>query len=79
VFSTKTHCILHQNARHLASKRIAFSGILHYILLKTARNLVQMAVALNKNSFCLIHMQTPFCIKNNLRENRFFAARLAIG
>ena len=78
-FSTKTHCVQHQNARHLASKRIAFSGILHYILLKTARNLVQMAVALNKNSFCLHLHVPPFCIKTNLRENRFFAARQAIG
>ncbi|MFC2516606.1 MAG: hypothetical protein ACFNVO_06505, partial [Prevotella sp.] len=69
---------MHQNASHLASKRIAFSGILHYVLLKTARNLVQMAVALNKNSFCRIHMLPSFCIKTNLRENRFFAARLAI-
>ena len=26
-----------------------------------------------------MHMLTPFCIKTNLRENRFFAARWAIG
>ena len=31
-----------------------------------------MAVILNKNSFCRIHELTPFCIKTNLRENRFF-------
>ena len=30
-FSTKTHCIQHQNALHLAPKRTAFSGILHTI------------------------------------------------
>ena len=26
-----------------------------------------------------MHMLTPFCIKTNLRENRFFAARRTIG
>ena len=26
-----------------------------------------------------MHMLTPFCIKINLRENRFFAARRTIG
>jgi len=40
---------------------------------------VQKAVFLNKNSFCHMHMLTPFCIKTNLRENRFFAARWTIG
>ena len=30
-FSTKTHCILHQNALHFAPKRTAFSGILHCV------------------------------------------------
>ena len=34
-----------------------------------------MTAFLNKNSFCHIHKPTPFCIKTNLRENRFFAAR----
>ncbi|MFC2489096.1 MAG: NlpC/P60 family protein, partial [Prevotella sp.] len=33
----------------------------------------------NKNSFCRMHMPLLFCIKTNLRENRFFAARLANG
>jgi len=44
-----------------------------------AQNMVQKAACLNKNSFCQ-HLQTPpFYIKTNLRENRFFAARLVIG
>ena len=30
-FSTILHCVLHQNALHLAPKRTAFSGILHCI------------------------------------------------
>ena len=30
-FSTKTHCILHQNTLHFAPKRTAFSGILHRV------------------------------------------------
>ena len=33
-----------------------------------------MATSLNKYSFRYIHMLTSFCIKTNLRENRFFAA-----
>ena len=33
-----------------------------------------MAVILNKNSFWLHLQLTAFCIKNNPRENRFFAA-----
>ena len=37
-----------------------------------------MAVSWNKYSFYHIHRPTPFCIKTNLRENRFFAARWAI-
>ena len=78
-FSTKTHCIQHQNALHLASKRTAFSTKLQCFQQQIAQKLVQMAVILNKNSFCRIHGLPPFCIKSNLRENRFFAARLAIG
>ena len=38
-----------------------------------------MAVTLNNNSFCRIRRLPPFCIKTNLRENRLFAARRAIG
>ena len=78
-FCTKTHCILHQNALYFAPKRTAFSGILHYILPKIAPNLVLMAVVCNKYSFCCIRGLTHFCPKINSRENRFFAARLAIG
>ena len=37
-----------------------------------------MTTSLNKYSFCRIHIQIPFCIKTNLRENRFFAARWAV-
>ena len=48
------------------------------ILLQIAQRLVQMAVLWNINSFYHIHMLTPFCIKTNLRENRFFAAWWAI-
>jgi hypothetical protein len=40
---------------------------------------VLVAVSLNKNSFCLHVQLTPFCIKNNLRENRFFAVVWAVG
>ena len=40
---------------------------------------VQMAVVYNKYSFCHIHILTPFCTQTNLRENRLFAARWAVG
>jgi len=63
----------------LAPKRSAISSKLHCILLQMAQNMVQMAVPANKNSFCRIRMLPPFGIKTNLRENRFFAARWAVG
>ena len=37
-----------------------------------------MAASSNKYSFRCIHMLTPFCIKTNLRENRFFAAKCGL-
>jgi len=52
---------------------------MHYIWLEIAPNMVQIAVLCNVYSFCLHSHATPFCIKTNLRENRFFAARWAIG
>ena len=72
-------CILHQNALHLAPKRKVFSGKTHSILLQIAPKQVQRAAFLNKNSFCPHLQPPPFCIKTNLRENRFFAARRTIG
>ena len=57
-FSTKTHCILHQNALCLAAYCTAFSTKTHYILLQIAPKRVLVAVILNKNSFCL-HAQLP--------------------
>ena len=38
----------------------------------------QMAVSSDKYSFCQRSFATAFCIKTNLRENRFFAARWVI-
>ena len=78
-FSTKTHCIQHQNALHLAPKRTAFSTKMQCIQRQNAQKQVQMAVCLNKYSFCQHSHATPFCIKTNLRENRFFATRWAVG
>ena len=78
-FSTILPCVLHQNALRLAAYCTAFSIKLHCILLQMTQKPVQIAFAFNKNSFCLHLQLTPFCIKTNLRENRFFAARLAIG
>ena len=78
-FSTKTHCILHQNALRLAAYCTAFCTKTPYILLQMAQKRVLKAVGLNKNSFCLHAQLPPFGIKTNLRENRFFAARWAVG
>ena len=85
-FCTKTPCVQHQNALHLAPKRTAFCCKMHSILLQitskqvqTASKQVQIAAFSNKYSSCRMHMPTLFCIKTNLRENRFFAARLAVG
>ena len=35
-FSSILHCVLHQNALHLAAYRTAFCTILHYFSLQTA-------------------------------------------
>ena len=37
-----------------------------------------MAASSNKYSFRRIHMLTLFCIRTNLRENRFFAAKCGL-
>ena len=63
----------------LAANCTVFSTKTHCILLQIAQKRVLVAVRLNKNSFCLHVQLTPFCIKTNLRENRFFAARWAVG
>ena len=78
VFSTILPCIQHQNALRFAAYYTAFSIKTHYILLQIAKKRVLVTVSLNKNSFCLHVQLIPFCIKTNLRENRFFAARWAI-
>ena len=78
-FSTKTHCIQQQNALRLAAYCTAFSTKMHCVQHQIAPKWVQMAVFPNKNSFCRIHILPPFCIKTNLRENRFFEAWWAIG
>ena len=78
-FSTILPCVLHQNALRLAAFCTAFSIKSHRILLQMPQKPVQRAFAFNKNSFCLHLQPSPFCTKNKLRENRFFAARLAIG
>ena len=78
-FSIKTHCIQHQNALRLAPKCTAFSTKMHCVQHPTDSNLVQIEVLCNAYSLCLHLQPTPFYIKTNLRENRFFEARRAIG
>ena len=78
-FSIKTQCVLRHFSLCLAPKCTAFCRILHCILLQIAQKLVQMAVPLNKNTFWRHLQLSPFCIKTNLRENRFFVARRAVG
>jgi len=70
---------LHQNALRLAAYCTAFSTKTHYILLKMAQKRVLGAVGLNKYSFRLHAQLPPLGIKTNLHENRFFAARWAVG
>jgi len=70
---------LHQNTLRLAAYCTAFCTKTHFILLEMAQKRVVVAFILNKNSFCLHAQLPPFCTKTNLRENRFFAARWAIG
>jgi len=64
---------------HFSAFCTAFSTKTHFILLKMAQKRVLVAVGLNKNSFCPHAQLPPFCTQTNLRENRFFAARLAVG
>ena len=78
-FSTISPCILHQNALRLAAYCTACCTKTHYILLQMAPKRVLVAVGLNKNSFRLHAQLPPLGIKTNLSENRFFAARWAIG
>jgi len=40
---------------------------------------VQTTAIINKNSSCRILNLIPFYIETNLRENRLFAARWAVG
>jgi len=68
-----------QNALYLAPFYLAFSTKTHFILLQMAPKRVLMAVGLNKYSFRLHVQLPPFGIKTNLRENRFFTARWAVG
>jgi len=62
-FRTISYCILHHFALCLASKRTAFSGILHCILQQIAPKMVQMTVSLNKNTSCLHLFPIPFSSK----------------
>ena len=78
-FSIILPCVLHQNTLRLAAYCTAFSTKTRCILLQIAPKRVLVAVSLNKNSFRLHAQLPPFCTKTNLRENRFFAARWAVG
>jgi len=74
-FCTILPCVLHQNTLRLAPKCTAFCGKTHYILLQITQKLDQMGGLCNKYTSCRIRLLTTFGIENNLRENRFFAAR----
>jgi len=68
-FCSKTHSILYQNVLYFAPKRTLFCTKMHSVSQQIAQKRVRMAVFLNKNSFCRMHILTLFCIKTNLREN----------
>ena len=78
-FSTKTHCIQQQNTLRLAPKYVAFSTKIHCIQHHNAQNLVLIAILCSVYSFSRHSHTTPFCIKTNLRENRFFTAGWTLG
>ena len=78
-FSTKTHAILYQNARHLAAKRTSFCTKTHSFLPQIAPKQQQMADLPHKYTFYRMRMPALFCIKTNLRENRLFAFKWAVG
>ena len=78
-FSTKIHCVQHQNALRLAAYCTAFSTKTYCIQQQLGQNQMQITVICNANSYCLHLHPPPFSIKTNFRENRFFAARWAIG
>ena len=78
-FSTKTPCVLPQNATRLATKHHAFSTKTHFIQQQNAQNLVQIVALCKENTFSYIYNSPHFCIKTNLRENRLFEGRLTIG
>jgi hypothetical protein len=78
-FSTILHCVLHHFTLYLAPKHTAFCTKTHFISLQIAKKWVLVAVGLNKYSFRLHAQLPPFGTKTNLRENRFFAARWAVG
>ena len=78
-FCTKTHAILYQNARYLAPKRTPFCTKTHSVLPQIAPKQQQMAAFPHKYTFCRMRMPTLFCIKTNLRENRLFAVKGAVG
>ena len=76
-FSTKIHCVQHQNAVRLAPKCTAFCGILHRILLQIAQKLVQIAVVCNEYSYCQHLYATPFCIKNKPSRESVFCGKVS--
>ena len=49
--------------------RLAFSSILHFILVQVAQNLAPVACLCNGNQYSTIHMHPPFRIATNPREN----------
>ena len=70
-FCTKLRCVLHQIALRFAPNCTAFCGKTQRIWRIMAPKLVQIAVLCNAYSFYRHLQLTPFCIKTNLRENRF--------
>ena len=68
-FCTILPCVLHHFTLRFAAKRGAFSSILHFILVHIAQNLAPVACLCNGKQYATIHMQPPFRIATNPREN----------
>ncbi|MFC2517562.1 MAG: 3'-5' exonuclease, partial [Prevotella sp.] len=65
-----------QRTRLNKSRFLSESGITHgSLVIEKSNEFKKGDLVKHKYSFYHIHRLTSFCIKTNLRENRFFAAR----
>ena len=78
-FCCISHCVLVHFALCFGAFCTAFCCILHCILLKITSSAIEIAYWCNIKWGCIHVYATPFCIKNNSRKNRKFAAEWTFG